>query len=85
MMRVYRNRRNNVERMYFAKENAIGTNSRSYVQEREFVRNEIFRNSARPMGFSRPSTSLYSANDGKLYGVMRLYNFKIWFSKILSL
>lgn len=65
-MRAYRNRRNNVERMYFAKENAIGI----YVQEREFVRNEIFANSAHPMGFSRPSTSSYSTDDGKLYSVI---------------
>lgn len=39
------------------KENAIGT----CAQEREFVRNEILANSARPIGFSRPSTSSYSA------------------------
>lgn len=54
------------ERTYFAKENAIGT----YVQEWEFVRNEIFANSARSMAFSRPSTSSYSVDDGKLYSAI---------------
>lgn len=69
------------ERTYFTKGNAtIGT----YVQEWEFVRNEIFANSARPMGFSCPSTSSYSADDGKLYNAISQwsqYNFKIWFSE----
>lgn len=63
-IRAYRNRRNNI------RANVLYEGKPLILTEREFVRNEIFANSVRPMGFSRLSMSSYSADDGKLYSAI---------------
>lgn len=67
-IRAYRNHRNNVRANVLCE----GKPSVPVCRNENFVRNEIFANSVRPMGFSRPSTSSYSADDGKLYSA--IYN-----------